>query len=1041
MKILKKVMDKENIIGYVLDDDGFETVLLSRCLYLELYIEPLIAAGYKYFGYDANDIEDAQGNKISELPSVDASVISEDDMFVLEDMAQSALSDAECAKYYQYKNNQVVSFREPESVEIETREGLIAYLNEVEASYQRSGYCTDNVPLNSFVTKDALFSLDEIKRDPEIQRLYSICQKRHIFKDINAYKRTVKFLCDAGVLQNSDPAYIEFLVAYNAWGVDGIKDDCIKVTTRQAVDGYFDRYSESVETGNYISNRRDEFVLWDAKCQAHYLRDTVDLSNVSKCDREIIALSPDRLFEMKRSDGNWGSRFRVIRAMVSNVSDRCYYEFLSTEGYPYQVRITHDRLVIFSGVYSVDTMRNFAIKSISSDISLTLDECHNEEDYYCWNLAISKGIDICKSRSKDVPVEDTFTMLMEEGISPNAAIRMMAHDIKYGAYDTNAMYVNSLGARADYFRAFEHYTRPIPAKILDHFSVQDDYEDADDFLAQAIDPEAVVDEESTRKLSAGEKVLNALVNKGRQEEETPRDYYDNIEFVRACLNGEVTINLFGDGKREDVGATAYQAAKIILTAMWALGKETESEKRSFIAMFEDSDSIKINTVFRYRDAAYRGYIVDMSACRENRAKKSWAWCYCTKVFREMSNKDISEQRPYLMELVTVVDTSIRGAITKAVEDSINPEYPDIVRNVIMMQAGYIGARLFFAIVGGQITDKMLNGTNYEVTLNVYDDNTVTVKIPTTLYVQIRNYNIKQNTYYITLYDYCKYEYGDNGAFSMFLINADVDPWHIKPKKGYSIPTYNFMVNYNTEDVLRKAVGDNYCTAIAALKAKPVFAIGRIDPDQFLPGGLDRLYADDTVYDAETIDIFLDENIDESVRNYKDRWTLKRRDAIKNGLKIVQIPLKQDIVYNQIAKYYGMADVDTTVVYSEDQSMQDTKYLYTAQKDVLSYVSNKVQTAIAAATVTKRKFDVNEFSFEDIYSWSDILHGSFIPTYTCYMHFGALSIIEPGGESSVLQFSKMNRDDLDKLADSGILLKLGENKYYVTAYNGDFILEV
>lgn len=1040
MNIIKKITDGDNIIGYVLDDDGFETILLSRCLYIQLYIEPLVAAGYKFYNYNADDIEDANGNKISELPAVDGSIITEDDRFALEEMAMNALTDVECARYYAYKNDSIVQFKEPTEIAIYTREALIDYLKEVEYSYQHSGYCTDNVPLNSFVAKDALFSLDEIKRDPEIRKLYAVCQRRHIFKDMIAYKKVVRFLKDEGVLQTMNPTYIEFMAAYYSWGIDGIKDDCVKITTRQAVDGYFDRYTDTVETGNYLSNRRDEFVLWDSQCTAHFLGESVDMSNIARFDREPIAMSPDRLFELKRSEGNWGSRFRVVRASVANVNDRSYYEFLTAEGYPYQVRLTHNRQVVFSGTYVVDSITNFGIRSIIPDITLTLEEVKDEEGYYLWNLAIVKGQSICKARSKEVPVGSTYEMLRNEGISPKAAIRMMAHDIKYVDYTSNVGYVDSDGKRADYFRAFEYYTRPIPARILEHFGVADDYEDTDDFLAQAIDPEAVVEEGGKKKVSAQQKAMNAIM--GKDADTSARDYYDNIEFVRACLNGEVTINQFGDGRREDVGATSYQAAKIILTALYASKDKCQSsyDKEDFIARFEDMDAISIETVFRYRDAAYRGYICDLSACREKRAKTSWAWCYCTKIFRELSNKEIKDQRPYLMELVTVTDASLRNSLTGCVVESVDKSFPDLVKNVINMQASYFAARLFFAILSGQIGQKQLVGTNYEVTIHVYDSNSITVKIPTNLYLRVKSYPINANIYYMTLYDYCQHEYGDNGAFSMFLVNADVDPWHIVPKKGYTIPTYNFMVNYNTEDVLRKAVGDSYCTAVAALKGKPVPAIGRLDPESFLPGGMDQLYADDTEYTAETIDMFLEEAMEESVRNYRDRWILKRKAARNDGLKIVQIPLKQDIIYKQVAKYFGVENLDQEVQY--DSSLNDdNKCLYTVQKESLTSEVIAATVAIASKDITRRQFNAYEYPFDEVYTWSSILRGTFVPALTYYMHGGAMTVFTPGQEDSIIIFSQMSKNDLDNLADAGMLLKLGENKYFAKAYNGDFVLEV
>lgn len=1041
MKVLNKICENGQIIGYVVDDDGLITELLSKCLYVEMYIEQMVAAGYKYHDYNADNIEDAAGNKISDLPEVGADVMDEDTRFYLGEMAESALSDVECVKYYVYKNDSVIEWKAPVTEEIKTREALIAYLEEVENSYQHSGFCTDNVPLNSFVAKEALFSIDEINKDPKIQKLFSVCQRRHVFKNWAAYERTLKFLKDNGALTTNNPTYIEFLAAYYAWGIDGIKDDCLKVVTRQAVDGPFNKYTDVAESGNYLSNRRDEFILWDSNYRAHYLGTTVDMSNIGQFDREPIAMGADRLFELKRDNSKWESRFRVIPGMVANVSDRSYYEFLSDGGYPYQVRVTHNALTVFSGAYIVVQLNNFAIRSVIPSINLTLEEVSSAEEYYLWNLAITKGQSISKMRSKEVPVASTYQMLREEGINPKAAIKMMARDIKFVDYTSNSSYVNQAGTRADYLKAFDNYMRPIPESILEHYGV-DEYEDTDDFLNQAIDPDATIDDGvGKKKLSKQEKVLSALV--GGASDSDPKDYFDSLEFVRACLNNEVTINRFGEGKFEDYGATAYQAAKIIITAMLALKDTLTSsiDKEDFIARFESMDAINIERVFRYRDAAYNGYICDLSACREARALKSWSWCYCTRVFRELSNKEIKDQRPYLMEMITVTDKSIRGALADCVKSAIDNSFPDLVRNAIDMQAHYFAARLFFAILSRQINNNHLKDGVYEVALTVFEENKITVRIPASLYMSVARYDIKSNMYYMTVYDYCQFEYDDAGAFSLFMVNADIDPWHVIPKKGYVIPTYNFMVNYNSDEVLEKALGAQYVQAIASLKSRAVPAIGRIDPSQFLPGGFDSLYADETEYTADTIDLFLSDKVPESVKNYKDRWVEKRKAARVDGLKILQIPLKQDIVFKNIAKYCGVEDIDDSVQYSSNLQ-DDNKCLYTAQKGELTRETAMPIVAITVAMVTKKVFDISEYKFEDIYTWSSILRGTFEPPFTCYMHNGALAFIgADNGEDTFIMLSQLTKSQLDALAESGMVYWIGESRYFVRAYNGDFVLEV
>ena len=161
IKIVNKIMQAGKHIGYMLDDSGLLEPVLSKGLYAELYLQGLLEAGYKFFDYNPDNIEDVNGHKIIDLPEIE-STIGEDEMFSLEEIAMTALSDVECAKYYTHKNDSVIDFAQPDEVLIHTREELVQYLEAVGGFIQRNGFAQDYRPLNSFVAKEALLSCDEI---------------------------------------------------------------------------------------------------------------------------------------------------------------------------------------------------------------------------------------------------------------------------------------------------------------------------------------------------------------------------------------------------------------------------------------------------------------------------------------------------------------------------------------------------------------------------------------------------------------------------------------------------------------------------------------------------------------------------------------------------------------------------------------------------------------------------------------------------------------------------------------------------------------
>lgn len=1031
MEITKRIERDGEIIGYIVEEFGIDNCVLSRGLYNEYYLGELIQAGYKYYNYNADEIEKPDGTKISTLPAVDASLISEDELIAIQDMAANAYSDAQCAKYYSYRETAAIEFREPVEITIHTREELVAYLEEVEYTSVRSGFCTDHQPLNSFVDRSALFTLDEVRSDDNIRRLLTIAQKRHKFRDFDAYTKTVEWLVEQGVLTTRTPSYIEFLTAYYAWGFDGIKDSCVGLNTKLAVDAPFRYYSENFDRSNHLANRREELVLWDANENLHFLGTKVNTYDIRKFGREpIVLVSDDVLFQARRAS-QWDQKYKVYKGFVADVTDRIYMEYISEEGYPYLFKVTHNQIAMFSGNYMVLITDNFSIGSIKNGISYTLDNVHSSTEYYLWNLAMAKIIDIYKNRSMEAPCASTFDMYMKEGVGPKAAIMNITQSLKYNThFESVNNLTNSFGGRPNYLSALEDYCNPIPEAILSMFGIsRDSYDTMEDFLDLAED---VVDN------------IYEQMSIGKTDEEGCRraiTFYDNVKFVSSCLGNAICINAHGDGVLADKSATILQATKLLVTTMLAengnmVNRPTDED---VIANFENKGLIDINTVFKERRAAYDGYRVDLSVLRQARAETAWAWMYATKVYREASNLPISEQRHYMMEVVTCTDRKLRQRVVDEVLSCMPESQKDNVTvNCLRMQAPYIAAKLFFSILGGQIGDKNRQGANFVVQLPIEDLDTVEIKISEDLYNSIRRFSVQENIKYITLYDYCKYEFGENGAYSLFLVNGNVTPWRVTPKQGYTIPTYNFLVNYSPIEVF-KAFGEEWRNELVVAKGKPTYAIGRLDNESFIPSGLDCSILDIDDYDEETIKMFLNKNVDETVHHYRKRWLLTRAAARTAGKKLNTVPLKQDILMGELAPYFHET-VNSDCTYSDDANADDTQCMRTVACDMLQWIKVSDRVGIESNAVKAVPFDVFNYEFSDVFSWSNILAGTFRPTAVLRVSSGAISII-CGGLAETLRMSDLTRDTLERFVSAGAITKVGDGLYFAKAFNGNFVLEV
>ena len=159
MQILNKIVDNGTIVGYQVEDGQFTLPMCKKALYVEMYMNPLIQAGYKYYGYDADLIEDPSGVPICNHPAMDRNEVDELEWAASLDLASSsALSDAEASKFYTFREESAYKFKTEPSYQINTREEFIAYLEQAESTFFGVNYVTDNRPINYFVNPDALFT-------------------------------------------------------------------------------------------------------------------------------------------------------------------------------------------------------------------------------------------------------------------------------------------------------------------------------------------------------------------------------------------------------------------------------------------------------------------------------------------------------------------------------------------------------------------------------------------------------------------------------------------------------------------------------------------------------------------------------------------------------------------------------------------------------------------------------------------------------------------------------------------------------------------
>lgn len=1105
MKILKRIVEGNTIVGYQVEDGDFILPICKRGLFTELYIEPLIAAGYKYFGYDADLIEDADGNPISSYEAMDFSEVDDVEWFSSVNIADSsALTDAEAAKYYTFREESAISFRTEESYEINTREELVQYLTGLNRSLFTASFSTDNRPLNSFVNPEALFTIDELIEDADVKQYFAIIMRRHKMRNWAAYEYLINYLYDKGVLTTKTPTTAEFLSAYYAWGPEGLKDKCTSFDVKMNVDGVFsfikDPLSNSDPMTHVSANRVAKVTVIDGNENVHFLKTHENMSNITDIKEfgrsRIIVNSNDMLLSIRRMQ-NTGHKYSAVGGtLYSDVSDRVYFNVIAGNGYTYTYKVAHNKLKI--GLAYTNTNQeifgitdNFGFASVTPYVTIPLDVVHNATDYFMWNMSILKAAQLIDRKSKKAPAQSTTEFLLKDGVNPIATVDMMANSIsKNPQYLSNRKY-NLETKGSDLTDALELYLRDIPDYILKAYNLtEDDLEDGINTFLDIADVDDLCDRRelmmslqigpndpgfdptyndySTKigKKNADMNQLRSILAGGESMIDAV-DYYTKIKFVSDCIRGKLSVNNFGDGILNDMGASYMVAAECILSVVYAeFGNNPDRQTAiDFIVNIENSDLIDINKIFRKRDMALKGYLADYGKYRETRANaNAWVWAYCTKVFREISNAPIEQQRPYLMELVVVSnnknDMPTRTLMAECVKQAIEAygfddtkfdeegDYAEVSeKSVALQSADYVAAKLFFYVLAGGVKTEPVNG-NYIIPINLQDDKNIEVSLPVGVVDFIKRFDKESHKRYITVYDFCKYEYNPNtkyGTFNICLVNADIDPWHVKPKKGYSIKSYSLLSNYYEQSTLDNANGEGYYLQNYNQGTIAVTPLKTIYRSKFIPESPveETLMYEDICKAAQSSDalaefLYMDQY--EYIFAYVKRWAVARKTANAMGKKLISIPLKQDIVYAPFAHSFCDEIPPQEPVYTDDIYFDDKQAQNTAENRIISWkMFDEANLSLQMSQVSIKEFQIRDINLDDIPTIQDIISGEYVSTIPVVVSGNYINV----KDDSLIKVAvtRMTPNDIAQFTEAGIMRQISDNKYFIRAINGDYIVEV
>lgn len=1110
MRLVNKITDNGQIVGYTVDMDYPELMPMPKnALYSEMILVPLVQAGYKYYSREANDIVDPSGNSITTLPEIPLSNIDIDLWNSGRDIESSeAMSDTEASKYYSYKEDSIVQFRTEDSYEINTREEFLNYLESIRRALYTVSYTVDNRPLGAFVNPQAMFTIDELLSNPDYVKYFDIIVKRHVFRNYTAYKKLINWLCDKGVLNTTEPSTAEFLAAYYAWGPEGVNVKCTNYEVKMNVDGTFTYVDDSLPptsslANHVLANRDSRYAIFDDRYNVYSLKlkeNYRDIQTYTDLKRARIAIPDDStIMQMRRSEPT-GYKYKLMPALtaskcstsVSDVSDRVYFTFLSNDGFAYQYKIAHNKIRIGLAhgnqtVYLAES--NFSIQSIISNIKLPIIWLSCQQDYYIWNMTITKIISMTKDSVVPTPVQNTSEYLIRDGVNPVGVVDYMACHVDPSYYKSTKGEITKYQMR-DYSAGLTNvmieFLKPIPQYALDAFMLrEDDLENGLLSFIELADPDDLIDRR--QKMREGEILpgdplyddtyIDDTQFRAGFDKRDALDYYSQIKFAYDCIVGGITIGAFGDGQAEDAEVDSIvNMSTIILSAAYAEYGTDYSAMQDFIRHIEDNKLVDISEYIAPRDAAYVGYLIDMANFRKLKCDfdTTLSIAYVSKVFRELSNKPVDQQRPYLLEIISLgnnkYDKDIKKVLRAVVQmaiDAANLSTEPLaaygvgkdwtLKKCIEASADYCAATLLFYIVAGKFKGKEPVNGMHTLNLPIAGCEDLNIILPANVIdFVMQRFDINEHRRYITLFDLCKREYESNtngGNFNICLVNADVTPWSVTPKKGFTIGTYSLMPNYYGSEALIKSCGPEYFEAACASKALiGVEQNGNFIQTPIKEGTKQRMLItfDDEIVEMDAANIistaecpadlytFLNPRDFESVEAYIKRWTLEKKRAKEQGKILLSIPLKQDIVYKDMAAFlYNEVPVDHPVYVDALSGVNERGFILNAARVPLRYEENAGVYLVTANYYHVEPFNLGDISLESP-NIDAILSGDYTPSMNV-MVMGN-TIFSNAGEDIRFNVTALNQSEIDNLAATNVIVSVGENIYYCKAVNGDFIIK-
>lgn len=1032
MQIEGRFLDNGKNCYVIRDNTDFRYNVTYRGLYMSDVLEGLKASGYKILDYEGH-ILTPEGISIEEIALSDntLSQVDIDAMYTMDDLA---VTEAEATAYYERDIRQnFVELRQP-NIRIKTREELIEYLMNY-ASLERLHMADmDCLPLNSFVAPEALFTFEEIQQNYQVRYYMDIVESRRVLKSFAAYQKLVNFLQSEGLLKQSYTAD-EIKTAYLSWGICGIRSMFTRIEDKYGVrSNIFSHDAAADASGNRVC-----YNLMDKEGRIISLSGVYD--DFATCEnfseREVYPAVQETYFKLYRSRKQWDSQYQFIQCMEPQSRTRTLGHLLDDTGVAYKMFLDMDTILITTSRGNV-LMQRYLILCTYNGTRVAIDTFKNEQEYRDWCLYSAKAHDIVEKHTMHSDVDSSYELLHKEGLFDGEIIQYMARRV-----EEDRALNNGYDATVHFNQAESLYRGEIEEIYVRKYNPDNlPYDTIPELIDIMLDTKAAL--ESQNKYLAIDK--SSIVTEQQCKDELMLRPLEQLEFAKDAVNGFINIDYLAAGIREDSEVDYVLLINFLRLCYKVFGKDQLVE--DFLMHVTDTnDFVDWRMVVRERDQAYWGAIRDTAELNAIRARESVIALYVTNIYRELSLEDPERQRHYAFQgLVLRLDdkkhnpsVQLQKALAEIVQDTLDKmQLPFMLRDALKTEALNIALELIFRVAfDNNLKITKSTGDIYILTMqHLLRNEHVILEIPVSLRMledmQDKSRYVLQSC---KLSDWCRFSFLQ-GRSRMYCLNAAIDPWHITPKSGVKLNSYNFAINYLSEAAYEQAISKELRDKCSESHAK-VDVLMQQATAMLVTDKIDNSFIN---YKEVDMEVYL-QNIMflESMDQYFTRFSIKNAEAKKENKLIYKLRSKSDTTFGA----YADRDSDDYMNPDEDEYVEMTDELkgkWYKTIDVLPVGEATFGTTIEAGRNVISRFDINSEAFEDVIRWKSLLDGTFVQN-AVLMLFGTKLFRATSQGNEILDLKSISIAECESMTDEGTMYRLSAREFLIRTSNGNYKLEV